>query len=506
MYSKKLIPAIFFSAALLIGIISYKTYGIPYDEPVQRDLGLATWAYIQGENDSLLHLINKFHDAAYEVFLTVPEKIFHLQTGAAIYHSRHFINYLIFWIGSIFFFLLAKKIFINHWLSLLPVGMLYLTPRIFAHAFYNSKDIPLMVFFIISIYCMVIFLDHPSFKNVFLFALASGFLLGLRVVGIIVPAFAVIFFLWNLIFRNNELRNLKYLLWYFLLFVIFSYAFYPVLWKEPITNAMDAFTIMSHYPFDTRMLFMGKMISPLEVPWYYIPVWMGITIPLFWQVVFIAGISLIVFNGIKSVAFLNHHWKIILLVAWLFIPWLMVVLLHSTIYDEWRHLFFIYPAFLLIAVFGIREIWMFPSGKHPLIFLSIKVSFFFLLIWQIMDVASFMIRNHPHEYVYFNALAGNNVGTNYELDYWGLSYREALEYLVQHDKSREIKACWQNAPGYYNLSWLSPAERSRIHELPYDSCKYFLTNYRLHPDQYAHPGWYTVKVNNLNILTVEKLH
>ena len=42
------------------------------------------------------------------------------------------------------------------------------------------------------------------------------------------------------------------------------------------------------------------------------------------------------------------------------------------------------------------------------------------------------IRNHPHEYVYFNPLVGGLDGAfgNYETDYWGNSIRMASEWLA----------------------------------------------------------------------------
>ncbi len=38
-----------------------------------------------------------------------------------------------------------------------------------------------------------------------------------------------------------------------------------------------------------------------------------------------------------------------------------------------------------------------------------------------------MIKNHPHQYVYFNILAGKNYNKNFEMDYWGISNTMALE-------------------------------------------------------------------------------
>src|SRR5215831_9521508 len=131
------VPVIFFAITFFTGLLAFEPYGISYDQPVQPTLGLAAWDYVTGQNDSLLHLITKYHDDVYELLLVIPEKIFHLQTGVGIYHSRHLMNYIIFWIGTIFFFLLTKKIFQSWQYGLLTVLLLYLTPRFFAHAFYN---------------------------------------------------------------------------------------------------------------------------------------------------------------------------------------------------------------------------------------------------------------------------------------------------------------------------------------------------------------------------------
>jgi hypothetical protein len=41
------------------------------------------------------------------------------------------------------------------------------------------------------------------------------------------------------------------------------------------------------------------------------------------------------------------------------------------------------------------------------------------------------VRLHPYEYIYYNRLVGGVQGAfrRFELDYWGISYREAAAYL-----------------------------------------------------------------------------
>ena len=50
-----------------------------------------------------------------------------------------------------------------------------------------------------------------------------------------------------------------------------------------------------------------------------------------------------------------------------------------------------------------------------------------------------MIIYHPHQNVYFNFLAGKNPGKNFELDYWGTSNKQALEYILNNSDSYQIK-------------------------------------------------------------------
>ena len=37
-----------------------------------------------------------------------------------------------------------------------------------------------------------------------------------------------------------------------------------------------------------------------------------------------------------------------------------------------------------------------------------------------------MIKIHPYQYAYFNFLAGKDFNKKFEMDYWGLSYKENI--------------------------------------------------------------------------------
>jgi hypothetical protein len=46
-----------------------------------------------------------------------------------------------------------------------------------------------------------------------------------------------------------------------------------------------------------------------------------------------------------------------------------------------------------------------------------------------------MFINHPHQNVYFNLFAMNKFNKNFEMDYWGISNKNALEYIAKNSKN-----------------------------------------------------------------------
>lgn len=102
-----------------------------------------------------------------------------------------------------------------------------------------------------------------------------------------------------------------------------------------------------------------------------------------------------------------------------------------------------------------------------------------------------MINNHPFQHVYFNQFATFShpeyIRKHFELDYWGTSYKQSLEYILKIDKSPTIDIHVENYPGIFNKYILPIAERNRINIVPEQEATYFITNYRWHPQDYDFP-------------------
>jgi hypothetical protein len=119
----------------------------------------------------------------------------------------------------------------------------------------------------------------------------------------------------------------------------------------------------------------------------------------------------------------------------------------------------------------------------------------------------FMVRNHPYQNVYFNSMAGRTlpeISRSFEMDYWGLSYRKALEYILKNDSDPLIDICVANHPGRFNALILPRKDRKRLRYVKRpEEAKYFLTEYRRHKEAYPYKNeYYSVVVDGAKILTV----
>jgi len=188
-------------------------------------------------------------------------------------------------------------------------------------------------------------------------------------------------------------------------------------------------------------------------------------------------------------------------------PLVAVIVLNSALYDGWRHMYFLYAPFLLITMSGFAV-----ALKHARAVRSIREYGAAGLIAGVVlfcmgSTAYQMIKNHPFQNVYFNMLAGSNPGQSFELDYWGLSFRQGLEYIVKHDK-RPIIYLSANVdpPLMNNAVFLKKHDISRLRLTDIAQADYFLTNYRWHPQAYPlNQEVFTITVDNQKIMSVFKL-
>ena len=90
-----------------------------------------------------------------------------------------------------------------------------------------------------------------------------------------------------------------------------------------------------------------------------------------------------------------------------------------------------------------------------------------------------MIIYHPHQNVYFNFLVGKNINEKFENDYWGLSNKQAFEYLLSNDNRNPILIGSATAISLENSKKiLNYKDRQRLVIKPNNEADYIIDNYR----------------------------
>jgi len=413
--------------------------------------------------------VSRHHGHFFEIVLASTGEILRIEDSRNLYLLRHYLTFIVFWISVIFLYLTILHVFKNKWLGLLGCAFLILSPRIFAHSFYNSKDIAFMSFCIFGIYTQTRFLNKKNYINAVLHALCCGLLIDIRIVGIYIPCLTLFSYYADAIITKEI--NLNKLIcipatYIFLLF-LFIYVFWPYLWEDPINNFVSAFKTMKQYPsWDNEILYFGNIIKFNELPWHYIPSWILITTPILYSILFFVGLitsTLIILLNPRILTKNNKEKYILIFILLFFSPLIAVIIFNSVLYSGWRHLYFIYPPFILIASAGFYYLInskFISSSKYKSI---PKFIIILLTTLSIMNTTWQMISYHPHQYVYFNFLAGKKVLGKFDMDYWGLSYKQLYEYILSNSNKTRIYVINTNKkPGRLNRMILDKESRKRI--------------------------------------------
>jgi hypothetical protein len=449
--------------------------------------------YVAGDSQKMLEGPNKYYGPAFEMWLLLFEKAFGLREGRGIYFMRHLVTYLAFVGGTFVFFLLAKRMFRSWKLGLLGAAMLALSPRIFADAFYNSKDIPFLAFFIVSIYTLVRYLDAGTFRWALAHAAACAVATDIRVIGLLVPGFTAAFVVAGLVRPEAGSPTTKRRLLSLAVFAAATGALvvllWPTLWRQPVHQLAEAFKEMGHFPYGMPVLYLGRYADPVHLPWHYTAVWIAISTPIAYLACFAVGcvVSVKVIVGRAASGPIGRRDLSILLV-WFFFPLVYLMVSGAAVFDGWRHTFFVYPALIGIGLVGIGAAFRAVRTRSRASASSLAaLALAAALAAGLANTARIMVRNHPYQNLYFNALTGGVRGaeTNFDLDYWGLAYKQALEYVVGHDRDKVIKVCSHSRPGRTNAEMLAPADRERLVFVknPYEA-KYYLTGMRWNSVEY----------------------
>jgi hypothetical protein len=517
----------FFALLTLLGLLLHRDYGLSWDEQLDRLNGIISVKYAalrlapelarRQENFAAIPEMSQNEDVDHGVLFQMPLAVLEKLVGAEdprdVYFLRHLVTFFTVVAGSYAFYRLAAQRFRSWPLGLLGATLLTLSPRLFAEAFYNYKDLVFLAFFTTAIYTLIRLLRRPSWHWALGHALATAAALDVRTMGVLLLGLTGLFAGLEMVYRPAIRKPLLLaLLLYLPVTAVIVVAGWPYLWENPVGHFLAAFQSFSRYRSDMLVQYWGQQISVRNLPWHYAPVWLVITTPVAYTVLFLTGVgTLVVTIGRQHFAWLRTRTgrQDLLIAAWFFAPLLAVILLHSVLYDGWRHLYFVYPAFLLLALRGVRAArtaWQMLALAPARRWLSAGLLLF--LGAGMLQAAYRIIRDHPYQNVYFSFLPGPVAERLFERDYWGLSGRRGLEWILAHDSSAHVAVGTDARSAlmlHNNHLLLPPAERARLVLTSGAQARYFLTTYRWHPGSYPArygPEVYSIRVDGIKILSV----
>lgn len=384
-------------------------------------------------------------------------------------------------------FRLSKK---KWWVAVLALLFIAFSPRIFGESMNNGKDIPFATGMVIALYYFIRIMED-LFKGITSWKMVIGLMIGFFVVfgmrpagGLLLAAYLGLFFL-VFVFTNKELKAIlwkdkfklfkKVVLQIILAFIV-GYVLALFTWPyglvSPIGHLFASLAEMSNRSIIIRVLYDGFNYPSNQTPWQYNFKWIMISSPI-----------VIVISSFLFIFLIPKAWKIygfstvfILLFAALF-PLLYIIYKHSTNFDSWRHVFFVYPYWVIMAALAIDVLSSFFKDKLKWIPLAIA-------ILGLLPAMVWTVKAQPNQYMYFNQFVGGAAGAfgYYDLDYYQATNREMMNWVLKnaaHPKDGKKLIVRSNMDGtdtYFqnDTSWVD-ANYARYYERNQKDWDYYVT-------------------------------
>lgn len=451
---------------LIVATIVFDDYGVSLDVWYQHHVGVATLDYLAGGGERALDQVDHPHDryygAVFEAPLVLLGRVLGLEDTRDILLSRHFLTHCFFLISGIFCYSLVYGIFKSRYLALIAMALFLLHPRLYAHSFFNSKDIPFLSMFMISLWLVHRAFRRDSLSAFLICGAGIALLVNLRIMGLIL--FAVVLGLRALdaILAGSTEKRKQTLLTtvaFSLSAILTYYAVSAWLWIEPIGEFSEAFRTLSNHPFEATNLFQGEILDAQDgISLEYIPVWMGITTPPVVMMLAVIGLFWILWQSLLHPKDVIHatHLRFQLVIIFLAIaPVLFIALSKATVYDHWRQVFFLYAPIAFLSICGIHWIMSRISYKY----FWKRALIYTMMMFPVAIMILSMVRIHPLQDNYFSAMVDRNTPDYLVSQYqmgnpqygWGV-----LEKIVHDHPDSNI---FLPRVLFYDQNFLLPAEK-----------------------------------------------
>jgi len=429
-------------------------FGITWDEHFHVTYGNMVYNYFASgfrDTAALDYLSLYLYGGLFDLICTLGRKLLPFLQE---YDARHLLNSVFGWTVILYAALLARRVF-GAPAGLAAALFLVLSPAFFGHCMNNPKDIPFAAFFLMALYFL------SRLKNVYPYATArnaaaiiaaTALALNIRVGGLILIFYAGLYVL-ALALGDAGCRRpgrwCKLAAGFGLcaaLAMVLGTLFWPWALQNPLVRPVQALAQLSRFPLDFQEIYAGEIIHTTNLPWDYIFRWFAITTPL----------GVLVLTLAAPLFYLRRqpgaNAALCLAFAALF-PVGYVVARHAVLYNGFRHLLFVYPLFAILAAGSFAALLREGTGRRTRVAVALLV-----VGLGFYHPARFHLVNHPNQAVYFNQFVGGVRGAflRYDLDYWGNSYKQAVDRLEKIARMNNQTIVFNaglggHVAGYYSL-------------------------------------------------------
>lgn len=328
-----------------------------------------------------------------------------------------FYTYLLVLAGAGALYCLARFLLGGRRWALAAVGLFLFYPRLLGDSLVNNKDLALLSFMLLSLWFGLRFVEKARWRDALLFGALAAFAANARILGLLPFGLAGLLYLirltlgrrWSLpaFFKGAAAMGMFWLSW-----LAITPAAWSGVWRQIAYVAQASASFSRWQGF---VLFRGQLLAPLYqgLPWTYLPVCFAISVPLITLCLGLAGHGTVL-RGMfrRRGGFLmgqNAWWAILLLCLWL--PVLYAVATGMVLYNSWRHFYFIYGFWVLLAAHALRAL----AGRGR----AGRRGAFTLIAVQLAANLTFVGFSYPYYNAYFSPVAAPFVQDRYETDYWG---------------------------------------------------------------------------------------
>ncbi len=440
---------VFFTLFLLLGLVTAGDYGPTWDEMDEMDiLRMNLWEYGRafGLDEGSFEARASMEDRLTISVLTPISESIEQDHGVAAFYPLadvvmsdsltegqrsvlwHMGCWGVFALGAFALYAVCRELGLSRGWALMGPIMLLLSPRFFAQGHFNNKDIALMSLTLCALWQGLALMKRPTFPRGLAFALFGALAANAKVAGFALWGLCALFVL----IRQLTRKSMTGRLWAVAgvtatAFMAFYVALTPALWSDPTSFFVYLLkNALSFQRWQNSVLFRGAVfdLTLQRLPWYYLPYMILATTPL-WALLLIgmgtAGATVYAARRPRT----DEGLSLLLCVLLWIVPIVFAVLTRTSVYNGWRHFYFVYGPMLAVAVWGLNRLWRLTHRRWA------RRALAGLLSLCMLFSAVGIVTQHPYQYAYYQPLVRLR-GTDFnELDYWNISARDALCELAE---------------------------------------------------------------------------